>query len=253
MKKGTSLCAPFAAILCLLTGASYRQPALRAAEGVCAIVYVVDGAGGFEAASRSFRQTVAEANAPLDVRPFHWTHGYCRIISDQMHARHVQREGKRLAEVVWNTRQESPAQPIYLVGHSAGCGVVLTAAENLPPNSVEGIVLLAPAVSTKRDLRPALRCAYRGIDTFPSSHDWALLGLGTWLTGTTDRHWLTAAAGRVGFRPSCAGDEDDALYAKLRQYPWDPGLMWTGHKGGHYGAYQPGFLRAFVLPLLMAR
>jgi hypothetical protein len=41
------------------------------------------------------------------------------------------------------------------------------------------------------------------------------------------------------------------LYAKLRQYPWEPGLDSTGNHGGHYGAYQPDFLRVAVLPLLL--
>ena len=47
--------------------------------------------------------------------------------------------------------------------------------------------------------------------------------------------------------------EDVACYAKLRHYPWEPRLAWTGHEGGHFGCYQPGYLRAFVLPLLTRR
>ncbi|HTU88916.1 MAG TPA: hypothetical protein VMF69_02365, partial [Gemmataceae bacterium] len=85
---------------------------------------------------------------------------------------------------------------------------------------------------------------------FISSHDWCFLGLVTMLTGTTDRCWLTGTAGKNGFQPIVADPEDAALYAKLRQYPWNPHLMWTGNKGGHYGSYQPGYLRVFVLPLL---
>jgi hypothetical protein len=214
------------------------------------IVFVLDGAGGFEAASRTIRKTVAEAKIPLEVHGVHWTHGYCRILSDQVHSTHVQREGRKLAELVLSCRRLDPDRPIYLVGHSAGCGVVLIAAETLPPNTVQRIILLAPAVSSKRDLRGALRSSCQGIDVFISNHDWCCLGLGVLLAGTTDRCWLTGAAGKVGFQPSVASPEDEALYAKLRQYPWDPSLMWTGHRGGHYGAYQPGFLRVFVLPLL---
>jgi hypothetical protein len=43
---------------------------------------------------------------------------------------------------------------------------------------------------------------------------------------------------------------DAALYAKLRQHPWRHSVEWTGNHGGHYGGYQPEFLRCFVLPLL---
>lgn len=241
----------FRAFLTALLGLSLCGALLHAAELASpALVLVVDGAGGFEAASRHLRQTAAEEKLPLDVRAFHWSHGSYRVLSDQTHAAHARREGCKLAALIVRCRQESPGQPIFLVGHSAGCAVILIAAESLPPNAVERIVLLAPAVSAKRDLRPALRCACQGVDVFTSTHDWAWLGLGTLLAGTTDRRWTLAAAGRGGFQPPLTGAEDGVLYGKLRQYPWNPRLTWSGHNGGHYGAYQPGFLRVFVLPLL---
>jgi pimeloyl-ACP methyl ester carboxylesterase len=215
------------------------------------LVFILDGAGGFGYASRIIGSTIAEANLPIEVRSFSWTHGYCRVLSDQMHASHSRREARILANVLWQCKQANPDRPISLLGHSAGCGVALLAAEELPPNTLERIVLLAPAVSSGRDLRGALRSSCQGIDVFISSHDWACLGLGTTLMGTTDRRWTVGAAGKNGFQPIVASPEDEALYAKLRQYPWDASLMWTGHKGGHYGSYQPGFLRVFVLPLLL--
>lgn len=195
-------------------------------------------------------QTVAEMQLPIEVRDFRWTHGFCRVAADQMHAAHLQRAGRKLAEQILICRQETPDQPIFLMGHSAGCGVILIAAESLPPNTLERIVLLAPAVSAKHDLRPALRCSCRGIDVFTSNRDWACLGLGTLLLGTTDRYWMSGAAGKIGFKPMLACPEDMVLYGKLRQYPWNPSLACTGHNGGHYGCYQPAFLRSCVFPLL---
>ena len=44
-----------------------------------------------------------------------------------------------------------------------------------------------------------------------------------------------------------------ALHAKLKQHAWRPEISRTGHGGGHYGSYQPGHLRAYVLPLLCSR
>jgi hypothetical protein len=254
MTGETSLCRLLAVLLCLSGCAVLAAPAPSvAAASPCAcqgIVFVLDGAGGFEAASRFIRTAVAEEGMPLDVRTFHWTHGYMRVVSDEMHATHAQREGRKLAEAVLNCRQEAPGVPIYLIGHSAGCGVLLNAADHLPPNIVERMVLLSPSVSSKRDLRPALHCSCRGVDAFISSHDWICLGLMTSVAGTADRRWRAGAAGKIGFQPILADPGDEALYAKLRQYPWDSSLMWTGHKGGHYGCYQPKFLRTFVLPLL---
>jgi hypothetical protein len=127
---------------------------------------------------------------------------------------------------------------------------VLAAVEILPPGSVDRIVLLAPAVSAEHDVRPALACARRGVDVFYSKHDVLYLGFLVRMLGTADRGF-SAAAGRVGFQPDLAAPGDEALFSKFRQYPWNPCLEWTGNAGGHYGAYQPGYLRAVVLPLLL--
>lgn len=254
MTRATGLCGSLAVFFWLGACAVPNGDALSATAAppeVCrSIVFVSDGAGGFEGASRTIRRTVAAARLPLDVRGFHWTHGYCRILADHVHAAHVRREGRKLAEQVLTCRQEEPEQPIFLVGHSAGCGVVLMAAEQLPPNTVERIVLLAPAVSAQHDLRPALRSSRQGIDAFTSRRDWACLGVGILLAGTSDRCWMTGAAGKIGFQPKPTCSDDRELYTKLREYPWQPSLICTGHKGGHYGCYQPGFLHAFVFPLL---
>jgi pimeloyl-ACP methyl ester carboxylesterase len=215
------------------------------------LVVVVDGAGGFEASSKTLYRVVREDWAPVDVRSFRWTHGYFRIAADQMHAAHLRHEAQLLANFVLACRQANPQQPVFLFGHSAGCGLVLGAAEHLPPGTLEGIVLLAPAVYTGHDLRPALASSCRGIDVFISHRDWPCLCLGTLLAGTTDRYFTVATAGRIGFQTILDGPDDALLYAKLRHHSWDPSMRWTGHDGGHYGSYQPGFLRYFVAPLLL--
>lgn len=275
MTGGSRLCCPLAVAICLSgcavpgtsspsTGPTGRdspsslcrvtyQSTASSRESCCprrGVVFILDGAGGFEVASGTISDTIALANLPLETRTYYWTHGYCRVFSDHMHRTHQLRAGQMLADLVLRCRRESPDQAIYLVAHSAGCAVVLLAADQLPPNTLERIVLLAPAVSAKRDLRRALMSSRKGIDVFVSSHDWCCLGIGILLLGTTDRHWMMPAAGRNGFQPIVTCSEDETLYSKLRQYPWDASLIRTGHKGGHYGSYQPGFLRAFVLPLL---
>jgi hypothetical protein len=110
-------------------------------------------------------------------------------------------------------------------------------------------VLLAPAVAHNYDLRPALRSVRQSIDVFISRRDVGALVLGTGIAGTADRR-LAAASGHVGFTPilTCPGDE--LLYAKVRIHHWDPIVAWTGNRGSHYGALEPGFMRTYVLPLL---
>ncbi len=216
----------------------------------CGIIFVADGAGGFEATSTALRESIEEERLPLAVETIEWSHGFGRVISDQVGRRRVHAAAEALAGKIAGTRAACPNLAIYALGHSAGTAVVLEAAELLPAGSMDRIVLLAPSVSADYDLRPALCCAREGIDVFTSSRDWWYLGFGVTLTGTADGRWLTPAAGRVGFRPVVQNLGDAALYAKLQQHPWDPCVAWAGHLGGHYGSHRPEYLRAYVLPLL---
>jgi hypothetical protein len=213
------------------------------------IILCVPGAGGFPRICNWMQEVVEEQGIPVAVESFEWTHGYGRILADHVDICHTWSEGRRLAARICALKQECPQRPVYLVSHSAGCAVALAATQCLPPGSLERLVLLAPAVSATYDLRPALAVVSCTVENFYSRHDWAALGIGIFLFGTADRQW-TAAAGRVGFQPILCCPQDQALYAKLRQHPWDPCLAWAGNTGGHYGAYQPGFLRAYILPML---
>jgi pimeloyl-ACP methyl ester carboxylesterase len=213
------------------------------------VVFVADGAGNFQATSRGIRQAVSEQGLPLVVQTVPWSHGWLRILADQLDRENLCCEGRELARKVCQFRQRHPDRPVFLVGHSAGSSVVLIATDHLPPGSVERVILTAPAVSICRDLRPALRCARAGVDVFYSISDRGYLGFWVGLTGTSDGR-RAPAAGRVGFRPRACDPADAALFHNLRQYPWHPNLAWTGNRGGHFGAYQPLFLRTFILPLL---
>jgi len=213
------------------------------------IVYVADGAGDFRTTSAALKRVLAEDGVPLEVRTVLWSHGYWRVAADQLDEEHTRVEGLRLAEQIAAERRANPDQEIYLLGHCAGCGVVLSAAEALPPQSVDGIILLAASMPTNYDLRPALRCSRGGIDNFYSSQDRWCLGL--WLRlGIVAGARYTPAAGRFGFRPVIESPADAAVYAHLRQHSWQPDWEWAGNSGGHYGCYQPEFLRLFIVPLL---
>lgn len=213
------------------------------------VVFVADGSGDYRTTSRALCEAVSACGAPLRVETFVWSHGYGRMLVDQVdHCNHLE-QGRRLAALVAAEKQNCPERGVYLVGHSSGTAVVLAAAEDSPPGSIERVVLLAPAVAHDYDLRPALRSVRQSIDVFISSRDVGALLIGTGIVGTADRRF-SAAAGRIGFTPilTCPGDE--LLYAKLRIHPWDRCVVWSGNRGNHYGALEPGFVRAYVLPLL---
>jgi hypothetical protein len=214
-----------------------------------AVVFVADGAGDFRMLSHSLRKAIVAEQLPVSVKTFVWSHGYYRILEDQLCMSHAREKGHRLAGIISAERESCPNLPIYLIGHCAGSTVLLAAAEELPPDTVDRLILLAPSVPADYDLRSALCSSREGIDVFWSKSDYWYLGLGISLVNAIQGRCYSPA-GRVGFKPSVRTPEDGACYVKLRQYPWEPSMACTGNLGGHYGTYQQGYLRQFVLPLL---
>jgi pimeloyl-ACP methyl ester carboxylesterase len=214
------------------------------------VVFVANGSGDFHTVTDNLAEVVSQACVPVEIQTFTWSHGYGRYVYDHVHHANQVERGRCLTAQIMAYHQAFPERRIFLMGHSAGCAVVLAAAESLPPDSIDRVILLAPSVSQEYDLRMALRAARYGIDSFNSGHDYWILGLGMRIFGTADGRGR-AAAGHSGFVPIVACPADAALYSKLRQHPWDPVVQWSGHSGGHYGSNQVGFLRAYVLPLLV--
>ena len=123
-------------------------------------------------------------------------------------------------------------------------------AEALPAqHQVDGIILLAAALSPEYELAKALHRTRRGIVSFHSRVDYLFLGMGTTIAGTMDgRH--TSAAGRLGFLPS-GGQSEPARRQKLYQIPWRGVMRRSGHWGGHTSSSSEGFIRDFVSPLVV--
>lgn len=223
-----------------------QQIPVQHSEGV---VFVLDGAGGYHTLAYALAYTTIETRMPVLVQPVVWSHGEGYHLRDQIDNRHTEMQGERLAQQVLAWKRQFPDKPVYLVGYSAGSAPILLAGNYLPPDSVERIVLLAPAVSEKADLRPALRCARQGVNAFASKRDRLFLNAITRIVGTTDGvHG--PAAGLHGFQVQAETIEDATLYNKFHQHHWDPSVNWTGNTGRHYGAHQPEFLKAYILPLL---
>jgi pimeloyl-ACP methyl ester carboxylesterase len=214
-----------------------------------AVVFVANGAGDGRTFSTNLQEVVENTSAPLQVEMVEWSRGYGRFLADQLDRENHLEQGRRLAARVQAYHCAYPQRRIYLAGHSAGCAVVLVAAEMLPENSVDRIVLLSPSVSATYDLRPALHTARCGIDNFYSGRDGLILGLGMAIVGTTDGR--RDAAGRYGFVPVGTSFADAAAYTKLRQHPWDRVVQWAGNTGGHMGDIQAEYLRAYVVPLML--
>ena len=217
------------------------------------LVWVLDGAGDLKGCSNALSYANLLAGSTAELKVFPWSHGYRRLLRDQIDGEHARAHGRELAAAILERKQREPGRRVVVVGHSAGCAVALAAGDALPPDSIDRMILLAPSVSTGYDVRPSLWAAREGIDVFCSKKDRVALGLVVRVVGTTDNFWSGAAAGQWGFQPKPGGALDAAASARLRQHFWSTEQAWTGHTGGHHGMHAPAFVHAYLFPLLGAQ
>jgi Serine aminopeptidase, S33 len=214
------------------------------------VVLVVCGIGGIDFVALSSQWALPRAGVRHEIREFSWTHGKGRLLRDLQDTQHCLRKADELAAEVRRIKAQDPERPVYLVGKSGGTGLVLAAAEQLPPQTLERIILLAPALAPTYDLRPALRATKHEIVSFYSPYDQLVLNWGTRQFGTIDRYY-GASAGLRGFViPPDLGALDRALYDRLVQVKWSPAMILEGHLGIHIGTSMPAFVAKEVAPWL---
>jgi pimeloyl-ACP methyl ester carboxylesterase len=208
------------------------------------LVLLVGGAGGGESSLyENVRMVVREDRVPILYQSVPWSR------NDSAKKDLFDQEGQlmaaaRLAHAIQALACHSCTR-VSLVGYSAGSRVVVAAAEMLPPRSVDRIILLAPALPTCYDLRPALKATRGGIDVFYSRYDEVLQGVEDKVRDRTGQ--TVPLAGRGGF--VLPGDPCEfASYVNLRQHAWQEGM---GGHGGHMSWTRPRFLRRVLLPLIL--
>jgi hypothetical protein len=214
------------------------------------LVYVVEGVGGLDCVGAAARHALPRAGIDHEIRDYTWTHGWGKLFRDLQDYRYLQAKALDLAEKVMEYKKEHPERPIYLIGKSGGAGLVLAAAEHLPPQTLERIILLSAAVSADYDLRPALQATRHEIVSFYSIHDHFILGWGTSEFGTIDRVYGPSAGLRGFIVPDKLAEPDRLLYGRLVQVAWKPEMILEGHFGTHMGTSMPGFVGKEVSPWL---
>jgi pimeloyl-ACP methyl ester carboxylesterase len=223
------------------------EPELPRKRGV---VFVVGGVGGFDVVGAAAQWALPRAGVTHEIRDYIWTHGWGRLFQDLQDVRYLLDKADDLAAQVRRVKEEDPDRPVYLVGKSGGAGLALAAAERLPPATLERIILLSAAVSPTYDLRPALRATKGEVVSFYSIYDRLVLGWGTSKFGTVDRVYGISAGLRGFVVPKGLTDGDRALYDRLVQLPWKPGMIFEGHLGNHSGTSMPSFVAKEVGPWL---
>src|SRR5207247_4359254 len=72
------------------------------------VIFVADGAGDFRCTSQAVEQAVVAEKLPLAVATIVWSHGYYRVLADQVDQPHARKAGERLAEEIQALHRRSP-------------------------------------------------------------------------------------------------------------------------------------------------
>lgn len=106
---------------------------------------LADGVGGFDLCGTGMQYAVGWSGQPLRVEVVGWGHGLWRWYRDLTDTANHAAQAEALAAAVQDFRARQSDVPIYLLGKSGGCGIVVGALERLPAGTVKRAVLLAPA------------------------------------------------------------------------------------------------------------
>ena len=215
--------------------------------GQNATLIFVPGIGGGGTSDATWTRGLRAGGYAGKVEFVDWTGPLEPVAALWDHRRHRQ-QSRRIAERIRTLQAAQASAPIILVGHSAGAGLVVLALEDLPPGTqVDGVVLLAPALSRTYDLTAALRRVRSRMDVFCSDRDALVLGIGTFIFGTVDGvHG--EAAGQAGFiRPARATGNQ---YAKVFTHRFSRTRQSLGDDGGHFGSLSPNLAADLIAPLL---
>lgn len=237
-------------LTCLLVSGCGLAPVRRPAASIRPRPRLIHcpGISGDSWFDRRFLEALKVGGFDAETELYDWTRGRWLLAALQDESAN-RSEGHKLARLIAERRRAEPGRRLYVSCESGGAGVVVWALEQLPEGvSVDGVLMLAPALSPHYDLSPALARVNQKMLVYYSQLDWLTLGIGTSLFGSIDRVY-GEAAGRVGFQPPAAGQP--ALYAKLEQHPFSGDwVLRYGHMGGHIGPITARFAAGELAPRL---
>ncbi|NIA22452.1 MAG: hypothetical protein GWP05_10925 [Anaerolineaceae bacterium] len=216
------------------------------------LVLVFHGAGGITTAPAQIRRGLDSGGVDQAIELVDWSAGH-NVFEDQSNLARNRRLARDSAMRVARYVGQHPGRPVHLIGLSAGTGLAVFTAEQLPPGvKVDGVCLLASSLNAEYDLTPAMAHVRNEITNFSSVADVAVLGVGVGLSGTVDRG-SGVAAGLYGFSlPKDASQRTKALYKKkLIEMPWKAEYIIFGHLGDHLGATSTEFVKRFIAPIIL--
>ena len=158
-----------------------------------------------------------------------------------------------LVQRILEFKRQFPARPLYLIGHSGGCRMVVQILEQLPEGTrVERAILLSPCMESTYNLSNALANTDSGLVVFHSPLDLAISVPLTMAHGFVQGR-LDQTGATAGFKmPKHLNANQMALYqSRLIQHRFDRSMVWFGNTGGHFGWTVPRFVANYVAPYLV--
>jgi pimeloyl-ACP methyl ester carboxylesterase len=211
------------------------------------LVVLVPGCAGDGFWYNDLRKSVAAAQPAVTVRTFEWGMPKVLYVMNLQDAKIHDEAEAALAKAIASWRDRYPAGRLTLLGHSAGCGVILGSLSRLEKRvDVENVVLLAPSVSPDYEISPALGQIAGTLHVFFSDSDRLWLGWRTSTFGTYDSV-KGEAAGKVGLNVEQLKAD---LRCKIVQHSYEREFSELGHGGGHFGSLARRFDERVVAPIV---
>src|SRR5438067_7432075 len=121
------------------------------------VIFLLPGADGDGPRYAALKDGLRDAGVSQRIETLDW--GAPRLLLFMnFSSQSIHRDAEeKLATRIRSWRTKYPESKIDLIGHSAGCGVILGALSKLPDDvHVSGAILLAPSVSPTYSLGPAI-------------------------------------------------------------------------------------------------
>lgn len=243
----------FAALWGALVSSCDNRPFVTEHRLSRGLVLVLPGIEGASRYNRAIRNGLAAGGVDCAIEIRDWTVcGYLTFFYNLRAEQRNRAEAAKIARSIEAYQDAHPGSPVTLVGQSGGGAMAAWVAEAMSPGrKVDGVIVIAAALSPRYRLDRALAKSRRGIVSFYSPMDWLFLGVGTVIFGTADGSHVSAA-GRVGFKTPPAGGTD-GCYRRLFQVRWNAGMSRYRNLGGHTTSSTAPFVARYVGPLVRAR
>ena len=232
----------------LLLGGCRAQPYRTAERMERGLVIVLTGVEGRGRINEAICRGLDAGGVDWAIELRDWTSALGPLYNLRAQA-HNRRKAEAIGRRIARYRWDYPGRAVVVVGQSGGGAMAVWVAESLLPGQrVDGLILLAAALSPQYMLDFALDNCRRGIVNFRSSRDW-MLGVGTTLYGTMDGEH-TSSAGRVGFKVPTARDRAKA-YEKVIEVSWRKEMAKAGHSGSHLTSGAARYVATYVAPFVL--